>query len=94
MRVNPAWQTVLGQSEDELRTSPFMDFVHPDDQAVHVEAMSALSTGAQLIGFENRYRAKDGSYKWLQWSRRRSQAQGLVYAVARDITDRKAAEGA
>jgi two-component system sensor histidine kinase/response regulator len=93
VRVNPAWQTVLGLSEAELRTSPFMDFVHPDDRAATTEVMSALLTGGQVMGFENRYRAKDGSYKWLQWTSAPFAAQGLVYAVARDVTDRKVAEG-
>ena len=94
VRVNPAWQTVFGLSEEELRSTPFMEFVHPDDQAPTAEAMSALSTGAQLIDFENRYRAKDGSYKWLQWFAAPFLKQGIVYAVGRDITDRKAAEDA
>ena len=71
-----------------------MEFVHPDDRAPTTEAMSALSTGAQLIDFENRYRAKDGSYKWLQWFAAPFLKQGIVYAVGRDITDRKAAEDA
>jgi two-component system sensor histidine kinase/response regulator len=92
VRVNPAWKTVLGHSEAEMRMSPFMDFVHPDDRTATIDAMSALLTGAQVIGFENRYRAKDGSYKWLQWTSAPFAAQGLVYAVARDVTDRKSAE--
>src|SRR5580765_5658625 len=50
VRVNPAWQTVLGLSAAEFRTSPFMDFVHPDDKAATTDAMSALLTGDQLIG--------------------------------------------
>ena len=58
VRVNPAWQTVLGLSEEELRSTPFMEFVHPDDRAPTTEALSALSTGAQLIDFENRYRSE------------------------------------
>jgi PAS domain S-box-containing protein len=92
VRVNPAWQTILGLSEDELRKSPFMDFVHPEDRASTIDAMSALLTGGQVVGFENRYRAKDGTYKWLQWTSAPFPAQGLVYAVARDVTDRKTAE--
>ena len=68
VRVNPAWQRMLGFSEAELRASPFMDFVHPDDRAATIAAMSALLTGGQVVDFENRYRARDGSYKWLQWT--------------------------
>jgi two-component system sensor histidine kinase/response regulator len=94
LRVNPSWQTVLGFSDEEMRASPFMDFVHPDDQDATVEAMSTLKTGAGVIDFENRYRAKDGSYKWLQWRSAPLVNQGLVYAVARDVTDRRAAEEA
>jgi two-component system, sensor histidine kinase and response regulator len=94
VRVNPAWQTVLGHSDEELRSTPFMEFVHPDDRAPSTEALSALATGAQLIDFENRYRAKDGSYKWIQWFAAPFLKQGIVYAVGRDITDRKAAQDA
>ena len=61
VRVNPAWQKVFGLSDEVLRSTPFMEFVHPDDRAPTAEALSALSTGAQLIDFENRYRAADGS---------------------------------
>jgi len=92
VRLNPAWQTVLGFSEDELRASPFLDFVHPDDRQPTIEAVSALTTGERVVNFENRYRAKDGSYKWLQWSSTPFPRQGLVYAAARDVTDRKTAE--
>ena len=94
VRVNPAWQTILGFSEEEMRASPFMDFVHPDDQAATAEAMSALTTGAQVIAFENRYRAKEGTYKRLEWTSAPFIHQGLIYAVARDVTDRRAAEEA
>jgi PAS domain S-box-containing protein len=92
VRVNPAWKTVLGYTEDELRVSPFMDFVHPEDQAATVKAMSALSTGEHVLDFENRYRAKGGSYRWLQWRSAPFAKQGLIYAAARDVTERKLAE--
>jgi PAS domain S-box-containing protein len=93
-RVNPAWQTVLGFSEEEMRASPFMDLVHPDDLGATANAMSVLTRGERVMGFENRYRAKDGSYKWLQWQIAPFVHQGLIYAVARDVTDRRAAEEA
>ena len=94
VRVNPAWQTVLGFSEEEMRASPFMDFVHPDDRAATIDAMSTLTTGAKVIDFENRYRAKDGTYKRLEWKSAPFIHQGLIYAVARDVTDRRAAQEA
>jgi two-component system sensor histidine kinase/response regulator len=94
LRVNPAWQTVLGFSEDEMRASPFIDFVHPDDLEATVNAMSVATAGERVIDFENRYRAKDGSYKRLQWMSAPFTHQGLIYAVARDVTDRRAAEEA
>ena len=94
VRANPAWETILGYSEDEVRASPFMDFVHPDDKEATEKAMSVITTGEQIIGFENRYRAKDGSYKRLQWASAPFTHQGLIYAVARDVTDRRAAEEA
>ena len=92
VRVNPAWQDVLGLTEEELRSTPFMDFVHPDDRAATAEAMSALVGGAAVVNFENRYRSKKGSFKWLQWFCAPFPQQGLIYAAARDITDRKTAD--
>ena len=71
-----------------------MDFVHPDDRAATVHALSALTTGGQVIDFENRYRSSDGSYKWLQWAAAPFPKQGLIYAAARDVTERKAADEA
>src|SRR5262245_11978272 len=94
IRTNRAWQRVLGYSEAEIRASPFMDFVHPDDRQSTVDAMSTLTLGEDVIGFENRYRARDGSYKWLQWASAPFPKQGLIYAAARDVTERKASEEA
>ena len=92
LRLNPAWTHVCGFSESELRAAPFLDFVHPDDRADTVAAMSQLTTGARVINFENRYRTRDGSYRWLEWNSSPSVDQGVVYAAARDVTDRKRAE--
>ena len=94
VRVNPAWQRVLGFADAELCASPFIDFVHPDDRAATISVLSALTTGGHVIDFENRYRARDGSYKWLQWTAAPFPTQGLVYAAARDVTDRRTAEAA
>jgi two-component system sensor histidine kinase/response regulator len=94
LRLNPTWTQVLGFTESELREAPFLDFVHPDDRANTVAAMSQLTTGVRVINFENRYRTRDGSYRWLEWNAAPSLDEGVVYAAARDITDRKRADEA
>jgi two-component system sensor histidine kinase/response regulator len=94
LRLNPAWKRVLGFDDAELRASPFLDFVHPDDRAGTIDVMSKLTSGARVINFENRYRAHDGSYRWLEWSATPFIDQGVVYAAARDVTERTRANEA
>jgi two-component system, sensor histidine kinase and response regulator len=94
LRLNPAWAQVFGYDDATLKASPFLDFVHPDDRAATVEAVSVLTTGTRLIAFENRYRARDGSYRWLDWTAAPFVDQGVIYAAARDVTDRKRADEA
>jgi diguanylate cyclase (GGDEF)-like protein/PAS domain S-box-containing protein len=87
-RVNPWWMTHLGYSEDDLRGRPYFDFVHPDDlERTRAEA-AALAVGPHVtVDFENRYRARDGRWHWLQWSARSDGRQ--IYAAARDVTERR-----
>ena len=91
-RVNPAWEKTLGYSGEELKSKPYLDFVHPDDREPTFTEALKLTTGALTISFENRYLAKDGSYKWLLWNSTPSAEHQLIYCVARDITDRKRAD--
>lgn len=91
-RMNPEWEHALGYPVSELEGKKFLEFVHPDDLTLTVTAVSSLKGQAAVLNFENRYRHKDGSYRWLEW---RSYPYGdLIYAAARDITDRKNAEEA
>ncbi|HUU34605.1 MAG TPA: ATP-binding protein, partial [Vicinamibacterales bacterium] len=92
LRLNPAWKRVFGYTDAELRATPFLDFVHPDDRTATAGALGALTTGGRVIDFENRYRAKDGSYRWLEWTATPYVHESAVYAAARDISDRKRAE--
>jgi PAS domain S-box-containing protein len=93
--VNPAWESTLGWTVDELTTKPWTDFVHPDDlESTIAEAAKQTERGLEVISFENRYLAKDGSYHWLLWSSRPSPEHGEMHAIARDITERKQAEAA
>ena len=90
-RVNPAWEEALGWTPEELTSTPYADFVHPDDRAATSVETTQLSKGGTTFNFENRYRHKDGSYRWLSW-KAAAQADGaVVYAAARDITDQKRA---
>ena len=85
-QLNPHWEEALGYSLAELTSRSFMDFVHPDDLAATDAAMAGLTTGQPQLQFMNRYRTKDGGYRWLEW---RAFPRGdLIYAAARDLTDR------
>jgi PAS domain S-box-containing protein len=87
--VNSAFETTLGHSKQVLLETPFIEFVHPDDIASTLKAVTKLSTGEPVAYFENRYRCKDGSYKYLAWTSVPVIDKGLLYAVARDVTDKK-----
>ena len=87
-RVNPAWHRVLGYTEEEMLSRPYMDFVHPDDHTATVAEADKLSDGREILMFENRYRHKDGTYRWLLWTSAPLPEQQLIYAAARDITER------
>src|SRR5215467_11347336 len=66
-RVNPAWERTLGYTPAEMTAAPFLDFVHPDDRLSTVAEVQKLAAGVDTIAFENRYRARDGSYRRFQW---------------------------
>ncbi len=87
-RVNPAFERTLGYSEEDLLGRPFIEFVHPDDRASTEEEAAAISGGAGTVHFRNRYFAKDGSVRWIEWASQPLPEEEMIYAVARDVTDR------
>ncbi len=93
IRVNPAWEQVLGYRQDELEGQNFFDFIHPDDVPATLDAAAELAAGKDVIDFSNRYRCSDGSYRWIEW-RSKSYQETLIYAAARDVTGRRRAEEA
>ncbi len=90
-RLNPAFTEVLGYTEDELLTRPFLDLVHPDDREATLAEMGKLADGRPTLRFENRYLHRDGSVRWIAWTASPVAESGLIYAAARDVTEAKMA---
>lgn len=88
--TNPAWKTVLGWSEAEVRSTAIWDLLHPDDRERTRDGFDLAHTGQPVIHFPNRYRCKDGSYRWISWLG--IPDEGLIYCSGRDVTAEKAAE--
>ena len=91
-RINAAWTAALGYTEEEMRAQPFMNFVHPEDRGVTTAEFERLLKGGRVMHFENRYRCKDGSYRWLQWSAQPVPDEQIIHAVARDVSEHKRAQ--
>ena len=86
-RVNPAFTRTLGWTADQLLEKPFFDLIHPDDMAATEEVVGRLSEGVPTVSFRNRFRCVDGSYRTLVWASYPDPETGLLYALARDVTD-------
>ncbi len=87
IKVSNEWESIIGYTKETLEKRKFIEFVHPDDMEATLEAMSRLGKQEQIINFVNRFRCKDGLYRYIEW---RSQPNGtLIYAAARDITEHK-----
>jgi PAS domain S-box-containing protein len=88
-RINAAWEGALGLPLDCLLAEPFTNFVHPDDLAATKGVVQDQRNGVGVFSFENRYRAKDGSYHWLRWNAVPAPERELIFAAARDVTAEK-----
>ena len=91
-RINQAWSKTLGFSEEELLSRPYVDFVHPADREATATEAQKTSEGQSVVCFQNRYLCRDGGYRWLLWRATPDTERGLIYAVARDVTDQKRME--
>lgn len=88
-RVNPAFQEVLGFSEEELMKMSLFELVHPQDVAHTLAGYEKLSTGEPIRSMENRLRCKDATYRWVAWSYFPVPEDGVVFGVGRDITNER-----
>jgi len=92
--INPAAEKILGYAPREMIGELFLEFVHPDDRETTLKEAESIAAGNNTVGFENRWRCRNGSYKWIAWTATRFCEEELIYGVGRDITDRKQAEAA
>ncbi|TDB37982.1 MAG: PAS domain S-box protein [Actinobacteria bacterium] len=90
LQLNAAWEAQLGYTRDELMAGRFFDFIHPDDIEATAGAVATLVGQQPVMSFTNRYRCRDGSYRWLDW--RSAPVGELIYAVARDVTEEREAQ--
>jgi PAS domain S-box-containing protein len=90
--VSPMFESTLGWTAKEMTSNQWTEFVHPEDIALSVAEEASLFNGNELMTFENRYRHRDGSYRWFLWNAQSHPEEQVIYAVAVDITERKAAE--
>jgi PAS domain S-box-containing protein len=91
-RLNPAWEHLLGWTDAELKARPYVEFVHPDDRDGGQASLFHADAGRRTAQFENRYRCRDGSYRWLEWRAIPSPDDDVVFAIARDVTQRREAD--
>lgn len=93
-RVNGRFTELLGYGERELLNQPLMEFVHPGDRLVLQTELDNLQTGLPAAQITTRYRAKDGTYRYLSWTASSQLARGVIYGIARDVTQHKQIEAA
>jgi PAS domain S-box-containing protein len=91
-KINAAVSNLLGYTMDELYSRPINDFVHPDDKEITAAVRGELTKSKPLNYFENRYITKRGEIVWLSWTSYPVEDEGLVFAIAKDVTHRKELE--
>jgi len=92
LSMNPAWTRLLGWSEDEIKAMHVSELRHPDDAPNGVAGRAQLAQGVPTVRMENRFRHKDGSWRWLQWTM--TENNGLIYVAGRHVTTEKEAAAA
>jgi PAS domain S-box-containing protein len=91
-KTNPAVEHTLGYTEKELLGIPFSELLHPEDLEVSLKEIEKLATGVKTVGFENRFKTKDGSYRLISWVATPDPVTGELFSVGRDITEKRNTE--
>lgn len=89
IEVNPAWQSILGWNELELKGKKWIEFVHPEDWVHTQTALERLLAGDVIRGLENRYRCSHGEWCWVSWNLHTDREQMKITAVGRDVSKQK-----
>jgi PAS domain S-box-containing protein len=92
LSMNPAWTRLLGWTEDEIKSMNVSELRHPDDAPHSIAGREQLAQGVPTVRMENRFRHKDGSWRWLQWTM--TESGGLIYIAGRHVTVEKEAAAA
>lgn len=92
LKISHGWRKVLGYSAKEMTNKPFISFVHPEDVERTLDEFKNVLAGDLTLGFENRYRCKDGTYKILNWNASPDKKTGHIYCIVRDVTEERAKE--
>ena len=87
LKISPSWSKLLGYSDAELCSQPFVNFVHPDDRIQTVYETNELAESRPVSRFQNRYITKDGKVVYLNWSSKRDPVSGLFFSTARNVTN-------
>lgn len=82
-RVNSNFSRVLGYSDRELVSKPFIEFIHPEDVRETTRAVETLAAGNPIAEFRNRYRDSDGCFRWFEWTAKSIPDENTIFAVAR-----------
>ncbi len=87
--VNAAFERILGWSEQESLSRPFLDFIHPEDRAAAVETFARLKAGTPAVNFLDRNICKDGSHRWINWIVIPVPERDVVFGIGQDVTEKK-----
>lgn len=88
LAVNPAWERLLGYTPQNSIGHSLREFIWSEDLTATADEISLVASGATRDGFRNRYRAIDGSVRWIEWNTTFENNQ--IYGYGRDITAEKA----
>ena len=91
-QLNPVWSRLLGWTNEELLSKPYSELVHPDDRAGLAAVEQRILHGELIRGYENRYRCRDGAYRWFSWNAIPVTEHRLIYGITRDVTEEKRLE--